>query len=152
MPRSLPSNTVIAALPNSARRSTGRPAEASDLRQPARLDEVNQHVPRLLRTPREPCRGSHSGRTHVPRVGLPVTVRCSRRALGGRFTCTPRPRIAARSAPEIGTPFTCPAAPAATPNVRGRRVWNHEVSGRGVLHDFARGETLPPSLERPPDE
>src|SRR2546427_13183483 len=45
MPRSLPSNTVIAALPNSARRSTGRPAEASDLRQLARLDQVNQHVP-----------------------------------------------------------------------------------------------------------
>src|SRR2546427_12797356 len=96
------------------------------LSQPARLDEVNQHVPRLLRTPPEPCRGSHSGRTHVPRVGLPVTVRCSRRALGGRFTCTPRPRIAARSAPEIGTPFTCPAGPAATPKVAGRGVFNRE--------------------------
>src|SRR5882724_6554084 len=53
MPRSLPSNTVIAALPNSARRSTGRPAEASDLRQLARLDQVNQHVPLVFLQDRE---------------------------------------------------------------------------------------------------
>src|SRR2546427_437640 len=39
MPSPLPSNSVIAALPNSARRSTSRPAEASDLRQLARLDQ-----------------------------------------------------------------------------------------------------------------
>src|SRR5437899_4396979 len=34
-------------------RSTGRPAEASDLRQLARLDQVNQHVPLALLQDRE---------------------------------------------------------------------------------------------------
>src|SRR2546426_361468 len=53
MPSPLPSNTVIAALPNSARRSTSRPAEASDLRQLARLDQVNQHVPLVFLQDRE---------------------------------------------------------------------------------------------------
>src|SRR5437762_3946944 len=68
--------------------------------------------------PGSPAAGLTQAATHVLRVGLPVTVRCSRRALGERSTCTPRPRITARSAPEIGTPFKCPAAPAARPNVR----------------------------------
>src|SRR5438445_1320195 len=53
MPSPLPSNTVIAALPTSARRSTRRPAEASGLRQLARLDQVNQHVPLVLLQDRE---------------------------------------------------------------------------------------------------
>src|SRR2546427_485906 len=53
MPSPLPSNTVIAALPNSARRSTSLPAEASDLRQLARLDQVNQHVPLVFLQDRE---------------------------------------------------------------------------------------------------
>src|SRR3989442_14409377 len=53
MPTPLPSNSVIAALPNSARRSTSRPAEASDLRQLARLDQVNRHVPLVLLQARE---------------------------------------------------------------------------------------------------
>src|SRR5437867_7378824 len=53
MPSPLPSNSVIAALPNSARRSTSRPAEASDLRQLARLDQVNQHVPLVFLQDRE---------------------------------------------------------------------------------------------------
>src|SRR5438034_246739 len=34
-------------------RATGRPAEASDLRQLARLDQVNQHVPLVLLQDRE---------------------------------------------------------------------------------------------------
>src|SRR5437899_6245608 len=53
MPSPLPSNSVIAAILNSARRSTSRPAEASDLRQLARLDQVNRHVPLVFLQDRE---------------------------------------------------------------------------------------------------
>src|SRR2546430_8541323 len=53
MPGWRPSNAVIAAFPNSARRSTGGPAEASALRQLARLDQVNQHVPLVFLQDRE---------------------------------------------------------------------------------------------------
>src|SRR5438874_2570733 len=90
--------------------------------------------------PGSPAAGLTQAATRVLRVGLPVTVRCSRRALGERFTCTPRPRITARSAPEIGTPFTCPAAPAARPNVRDGGCETTKYPARGVLHDFVRGD------------
>jgi len=51
--------------------------------------------------------GTHGGATHAPRVGVPVTARYSPRgALGERFTCRPRPRIAVSNAPASATPTT----------------------------------------------
>ena len=36
------------------------------------------------------------------------------------------------------SPFACPAAPAATPNLRRERAKTTKYSIRGVLHDFIR--------------